>query len=282
MTGARLATLVLAVTLAIAGCGDSHPRTRELVVGSHPDPESVLLANIYAGALRFYGSAARAAPAADPLAGLDSGAVVVVPALTGRVLQKFQPGATVRSDKQVYRAMVAALPEGIVAGDYTTAAEDKPALAVTESTVKTWGSKDLKVLPRHCDGLRVGSVAGARNPHAVGGCALADAREFPEDAGMFAALRTGQITVGWTTTADPDVPADLVLLVDRKPELVQAENVVPLYRRNELSARQLLAINEVAGVLDTATLIEMRRKVDGGADPRAVADGWLAEHPLGR
>jgi hypothetical protein len=38
----------------------------------------------------------------------------------------------------------------------------------------------------------------------------------------------------------------------------------------------------VAGVLDTAALVEMRRQVIAGADPQAVADGWLGEHPLGR
>jgi glycine betaine/choline ABC-type transport system substrate-binding protein len=58
--------------------------------------------------------------------------------------------------------------------------------------------------------------------------------------------------------------------------------VVPLYRRNELTDRELLAINEVAGVLDTAALVQMRRQVIGGADPQTVADGWLGEHPLGR
>jgi hypothetical protein len=63
---------------------------------------------------------------------------------------------------------------------------------------------------------------------------------------------------------------------------VQAENVVPLYRRNELTERQLLAINEVPSVLDDAALVEMRRQVADGADPQAVADAWLAEHPLGR
>ena len=60
---------------------------------------------------------------------------------------------------------------------------------------------------------------------------------------------------------------------------MQAEKVVPLYRRNELTERQLLAINEVASVLDNAALVEMRHQV---ADPQAVADAWLAEHPLGR
>ena len=45
---------------------------------------------------------------------------------------------------------------------------------------------------------------------------------------------------------------------------------------------QLRAVNEIAGVLDTASLIDMRRKVQGGADPQSVAEEWLAANPLGR
>ncbi|HYZ66635.1 MAG TPA: hypothetical protein VE666_02335, partial [Mycobacterium sp.] len=64
--------------------------------------------------------------------------------------------------------------------------------------------------------------------------------------------------------------------------LIRAENLVPLYRRNELSESQVLALNEIAGVLDTGSLADMRRQVAQGADPGAVADAWLAAHPLGR
>lgn len=96
----------------------------------------MLLAAIYVAALRSYGFAAHAETAADPVAKLDSGAFTVVPAFTGQMLQTLQPDASVRSDAQVYRAIVSALPEGIAAGDYTTAAEDKPALVVTQSTAK--------------------------------------------------------------------------------------------------------------------------------------------------
>ncbi len=288
----RLAALLLAAILAVvfwAGCAtntnDHHARP-ELVVGSGPDAESMLLAGIYVAALRSYGFGARADTAVDPMAHLDSGAFTVVPAFTGQVLQRLQPGALALSDGQVYRAMVSALPEGIAAGDYTTAAEDKPVLLVTQATAKAWGGNDLAAdlttLPKHCDRLVVGTVAGFRAPSAVGTCRLPAPREFPDEATMFAALRAGQLTAGWTTTADPGIPADLVALADGKPALIQAENVVPLYRRNVLSDRQLLAINEVAGVLDTAALAEMRRQVAGGADPQAVAGGWLAEHPLGR
>ena len=282
MIAGRLTALALAGALAMTGCGATRHNTHELVVGSRAGVESMLLADIYTGALRSYGFPARAEQAPDPLTKLDAGAFVVVPGFTGQVLQRFQPGTAVRADAQVYKAMIGALPEGVAAGDYTTAAEDKPALAVTESTAKSWGGTDLTAVPRHCDGLVIGSITGASTPSVVGNCRLPAAREFPDDATLFAALRTRTIIAAWTTSTDPGVPTDLVVLTDGKQALVQAENVVPLYRRNELTDRQLLAVNEVAGVLDTAALVDMRRQVTAGADPQAVADGWLSEHPLGR
>jgi glycine betaine/choline ABC-type transport system substrate-binding protein len=286
----RLAAALLAATLAVvfwAGCATrASERRPEVVVGSRSDYQSILLAAIYVAALRSYGFAARPETAPDPMAKLDSGDFTVVPAFTGRTLRRLQPGAFALSDAQVYRAMIAALPEGILAGDYTTAAEDKPVLLVTQVTAKAWGgqdlSADLSALPKHCDGLVIGAVAGFQAPAAVGSCRLPAPREFPSEDTVFAALRAAQLTAAWTTTADPGIPADLVSLADGKPALIRAENVVPLYRRNALSDRQLLAINEVAGVLDTAALADMRRQVAGGADPQAVAGGWLAEHPLGR
>ncbi|BCO35023.1 hypothetical protein BMW24_016000 [Mycobacterium heckeshornense] len=285
MTVRRLTAVALAASVALAGCGHGSPAShpaRELVVASAPDSESVLLAEIYAGALRSYGFPARVESAPDPLSRLDSGTADVAPGFTGRLLQRFQPGATVRSDAQVYRAMVGALPEGIAAGDYTTAAEDKPTLVVRRSTAKAWGGHELSELPRHCGGLVVGSVAGVATPQTIGRCRLPPNRQFPNSTTMFGALRSGQLTAAWTSTAAADVPADVVMLADGKPPLVQAENVVPLYRRNELTDRQVLAINEVAGVLDTAALVDMRRQVAKGFDARGLADGWLAEHPLGR
>ncbi|MEB3981200.1 hypothetical protein OQ968_08005 [Mycobacterium sp. 663a-19] len=286
--GRLVAPLVAAaLVLGVAGCAtENHRPTAELVVGSGRDSQSVLLSAIYAAALHSYGFGAKTEAADDPMARLDSGAVTIVPALTGQVLRALQPGASALTDPAVYRAMIAALPEGILAGDYTTAAEDKPVLLVSQHTAKAWAgtglSADLGALPKHCDGLIVGIVAGHQAPASVGSCRLPAPREFGDDTTMFAAVRAGQLTAGWTTTADPAIPADLVSLADGKPALIQAENVVPLYRRNALTDRQLLAINEVAGVLDTAALADMRRQVAGGADPQAVAGGWLAEHPLGR
>ena len=104
--------------------------------------------------------------------------------------------------------------------------------------------------------------------------------QFPDSAAVFESLRSGRFRAAWTTTAAPDIPPELLTLSDRT-SLIRAENLVPLYRRNELNESQVLALNEVAGVLDTAALAEMRAEVADGADPGHVADAFLAEHPLG-
>jgi glycine betaine/choline ABC-type transport system substrate-binding protein len=279
----RLACALAAlVAVSAAGCGAAD-ETPSLAVGSAQDPESVLIAHIYAEALRFYGSPAHVVQSVDPLTKLDSGQARVVPGFTGRVLHRFVPDSTARSATQVYREMVSALPEGVAAGDYTTSAEDKPALAVTEATADAWGGRDLTAATHHCDTLEIGQVvkgADAATPDVIGTCKLPKPREYPDRATLFAAVRAGEVNAAWTSTAAPYIPTELLTLSDRT-SLIRAENLVPLYRRNELNEAQVLALNEVAGVLDTAALADMRAQVEDGTEPGLVAGAFLAEHPLG-
>ncbi len=129
----RLALAIVAlIAVVTAGCG-GQGGPPSIAVGSTSDPESTLVAHLYAAALRFYGSPAHVRSVPDPVGELDSGTVRVVPGFTGRLLERFEPDATARADTQVYRAMVSALPEGVAAGDYTTSAEDKPAIAVSRT-----------------------------------------------------------------------------------------------------------------------------------------------------
>jgi glycine betaine/choline ABC-type transport system substrate-binding protein len=276
----RRLLLAIFATLTVA-CGSPGPGP-SLVVGASPDPQNTLLANIYAAGLRYYGTAARVEISDDPLAALDAGKATVAAGFTGRLLQRFDPGSAARSAEQVYRAMVGALPEGLAAGDYAVAAEDKAALAVTEATAVAWDSRELSALVDNCARIRVGSPTGANPPEKVGECELASDRRFATTAMMFDALRSGAINAAWTSTAATGTPDGVVVLVDRKPALIPAQNVVAVYRRNELGQMQLRAINEIAGVLDTASLVKMSDRVRSGADPGLVAEEWLAANPLGR
>jgi glycine betaine/choline ABC-type transport system substrate-binding protein len=274
----RLAAALIA--LIVVGCG-GHAGPPSVAVGATSEPESQLLAHLYAAALRFYGSPAHVQSVPDPVNSLDSGELRVVPGFTGRLLDRFDSDATARSDAQVYREMVSALPEGVAAGDYTTSADDKPALAVTERTADAWGGRDVAAAVRNCAKVVPGGLAATHAPSKIGICSLPRVREFPDVASLFAALRAGQISAAWTTAATPNIPSELVVLSD-KTALIQAENIVPLYRRNELNEQQVLALNEVAGVLDTGSLADMRRQVAEGKEPGLVADAWLDAHPLGR
>ncbi|MDT5094344.1 MAG: hypothetical protein QOH60_3707 [Mycobacterium sp.] len=269
----------LCAVLIVAGCADGNPEG-EVVVGAGPDAESAILAELYAAALRSYGAAARVERSADPVAQLDSGDARVVPGFTGRLLERFAPGAAAISDKDVYQAMVGTLPEGVAAGDYAMSAEDKPALAIAQAGA---GGRGLAEIVKNCAAVETGVAAGEPSPPtALGTCKLPVPREFRSSPELYDALGAGQINAAWTTTAAPDIPTAADVLADDTPQLVRAENVVPLYRRNELSEQQLLAINEIAGDFDTAALADMRRQVSQGGDPRHAAEAWLAAHPLGR
>jgi glycine betaine/choline ABC-type transport system substrate-binding protein len=282
----RLACALTALVMVCAtGCGGTG-ETPSLVVGASQDHESALIAHIYAEALRFYGSPAHVESSPDPLLKLDSAQARVVPGFTGSLLHRFFPDSAARSAPQVYREMVSALPEGIAAGDYTTSAEDKPALAVTEATAQAWGGRDVTAAARNCDKLEIGGVTDefrdsrAARPDALGTCKLPKPREYPDRAALFAAVGAGEVNAAWTSTAAPNIPSELLTLSDRT-SLIRAENLVPLYRSNELNEAQVLALNEVAGVLDTAALADMRAQVEDGVDPGLVAGAFLAEHPLG-
>jgi glycine betaine/choline ABC-type transport system substrate-binding protein len=274
----RLVGALLA--LILVGCG-GHSGPPSVAVGSTSDPESQLVAHLYAAALRFYGSPAHVRPVPDPVADLDSADVRVAAGFSGQLLTRFDPDATARADMQVYRALLSALPEGVAAGDYTTSAEDKPALAVTEQTAGAWNGRDVTAAVRNCAKVVAGGLPGAATPSKVGQCTMPKPREFPDNATLFAALRAGHINAAWTTEATPNIPSELVVLSD-KTALIRAENLVPLYRRNELNEQQVLALNEVAGVLDSGSLVDMRRQVAEGKEPGLVADAWLDAHPLGR
>ncbi len=152
--------LVALIVVVTAGCG-GQAGPPSIAVGSTSDPESTLVAHLYAAALRFYGSPAHVRSVPDPVSELDSGTFRVVPGFTGRLLERFEPDAAARSDTQVYRAMVSALPEGVAAGDYTTSAEDKPAIAVTERTADAWGGRDVTAAVRSCAKVMPGALAGS-------------------------------------------------------------------------------------------------------------------------
>ncbi|MBB4854977.1 glycine betaine/choline ABC-type transport system substrate-binding protein [Mycobacteroides chelonae] len=246
------------------------------------EPQYRVLAHIYAAVVKATGIDTKVRESADPVAELDNGIASVAPGFTGRLLRQFAPQQRASGDEEVtYKAMIVALPAGVAAADYGTA-EDRPAIAVPSGTTSVSAKPTLAGLARHCDELaRAGQVGPGPVPVArIGACSTGYPRQFPSTGELFAALKRAEVAVAWTSTASPALPADGVTLVDDEKNWLPANNVVPLYRRNELSEPQVLSLNKVAGELTTGDLAAMTREVSGGADPQRVVDTWLNDHQI--
>ncbi|MDQ4026808.1 MAG: glycine/betaine ABC transporter substrate-binding protein, partial [Actinomycetota bacterium] len=96
------------------------------------------------------------------------------------------------------------------------------------------------------------------------------------------ALTGGEIDVGLLFSTDPAIGIrDLVVLTDDRG-LQPPENVVPVVRAEIIDVHGdalTQAVNSTTIHLSTSDLQLLNAGVDvGGADPRDVAEGWLAEH----
>lgn len=266
----------------LSGCSGTPGPAPYLTVVTTADPQHLVLAHIYAAVVKATGIDTKVRESVDPVGELDTGIASVAPGFTGGVLRQFAPQQRPSGDAEAtYTAMIAALPAGVAAADYGTA-EDRPAVAVPATAVSVSAKPTLAGLARHCDELaHAGQVGQGPVPIArIGTCPTGNPRQFTGTGELFAALTRGDIAVAWTSTANPALPADGVTVVDDEKDWLPANNVVPLYRRNELSEPQVLSLNKVAGELTTGELATMTREVSRGGDPRRVVDTWLGDHQI--
>lgn len=278
----RLLCGLLTALVVLTGCSDNGGPAPYLTVVTTNEPQYRVLAHIYAAVVKATGIDTKVRESADPVGELDTGIASVAPGFTGRLLRQFAPQQRPSGDEEAaYTAMIAALPAGVAAADYGTA-EDRPVLAVAAAATSASSKPTLAALARHCDQLaRSGQVGqGPVSVPRIGSCSTGDPRQFPSIGELFAALKRGEVAVAWTSSANPALPADGVTVVDDEKNWLPANNVVPLYRRNELSEPQVLSLNKVAGELTTGELAAMTREVSGGGDPRRVVDTWLNDHQI--
>jgi osmoprotectant transport system substrate-binding protein len=304
-TAAYVACLALAVMCCACACGSAAADHADgagqhgavITVGSFDFPESVLLADIYAGALTAQGFPVRVLPdlgareLVDPA--LMSGLVQVVPEYSGSALEFVSLGRqSATSDVTATGRALAgwAAGRGLVAGR-PSAAQDVNVIVVTAATAARYGLRSIADLarvpglvfggPPECPG-RAYCLPGLKRAYGLRFKAF-----IPLDAGgplTRQALEAGDIGVALLFTTDPDIPArHLVVLADDRG-LQPAENVTPLVRRDVIVryGPHLVAVhNKVSALLDTGTLRALDARVKlAGQDPRLVAGSWLRTHGL--
>jgi osmoprotectant transport system substrate-binding protein len=269
-----------------------------ITVGSFDFPESVLLADLYAGALAAKGFPARVLPDLGPRELVDpallSGLVQVVPEYSGSALEFISVGRlSATSDAAATSRVLAeqAAGRGLVAGR-PSAAQDGNVIVVTAATAARYRLRSIeslaKVAPRLVFGgppecpERAYCLQGLRRVYGLRFRAF-----VPLDAGgplTLQALEAGNIGVALLFSTDPAIAADhLVVLADDRG-LQPAESVVPLMRRDVVARygpRLLAVLNTVSARLTTGSLRALDARVQlPGADPHRVADSWLRTQDL--
>jgi osmoprotectant transport system substrate-binding protein len=269
-----------------------------ITVGSFNFPESVLLADLYAGALAAKGFPVRVLPDLGPRELVDpalmSGLIQVVPEYSGSALEfvsvgRLSPTSDAAATSRALASSVAG--RGLVAGR-PSAAQDANVIVVTAATAARYGLRSVTGLARVAPRLALGGPPECpESAYCLLGLKQVYRLRFrafvPLDAGgplTLQALQAGDIGVALLFSTDPAITVDhLVVLADDRG-LQPAENIVPLVRRDAVTRygpRLLAALNTVSARLTTGSLRALDAQVElRGQDPRLVAQSWLRAHGL--
>ncbi|MEC3916656.1 glycine betaine ABC transporter substrate-binding protein [Nocardia sp. CDC160] len=293
--------LAIAVTAVLAACG-SHETGPVLTVGAGDSAESMMIAEIYAGALARTGlrtqTKERMGQRTDLLAGLDSDTIALFGDVSGDLLTALDSTATATKPDAVNAALSKALPEGVVDSDPADGTDLRPTV-VAAATRNAEYPSSLKELAPRCAELTVGITTGPpldalRAPldpqrdvveplRTVYHCDIVHPVTYTNDTDLRKALSDGEIqlgVLGGPPALLPDGGVGLTSLAD--PDYAfRAASVLPVLRKGALTDQQIRKLNYVAGELTTTDFADMVHQVrDQGAVPSSVARDWLDAHAL--
>jgi osmoprotectant transport system substrate-binding protein len=275
-----------------AGSASGSATGGSLVVGSANFPESVLLAEIYAGALQAKGvqvtKKLNIGSREAYIPGLQDGSIDLIPEYTGNLLTYFDKSSTATSSQDIYAALPQAVPSTLKVLDQA-AAEDKDAIVVTKETADKYKLASIADLAPVAKDLVLGAPPefetrrdGVPGLKAKYGVTFKQFRKLDTGGPLtVAALKNGQVQAANIFTTDPSIAANgWIALADPKT-LYTAQNVVPLINAGKASESVTSALNGVSGKLDTSTLTELVAKVvTDKEDPASVASEWLKSNNL--
>ena len=273
----RIAALITAVLMAavVGACGSGNPlagggAAGTVVVGSANFPESELLMEIYAAALREAGAQVQTRPRLRPREitnrALADGSITVMPEYTGNLLHFLDPASTATTADDVYAALRKALPSTLQVLQQSTA-EDSDVLVVTQQTSASLGLTSMAALAPHCPQLTLGAASEwpARwkgKIASVYGCTFRQI--LSTDAGgpvTLEALRSGQAQVVNLFTTSPDIAANHWVELADPQHMYPAQRVVALVRAGVVNQAGIDALNKVSAALTTAKLTELDRRI---------------------
>lgn len=298
-----LIAIACAGALGLSACGgDSDPLASssssdegggsggEVVVGSADFSESILLAHIYAGALKADGVNATTKTGIGSrevyLKALEEGSVDVMPEYTGALALYYDKDFDEVDPDKTYAALEGLLPEGLAVLE-KSAAEDKDSIVVTQETAESKDLQSIGDLKGVAGEMTLGAPSefkeraqGIPGLEATYGVTFGDFRALKPGQAMSGALANGQIDAANIFSTDPAIVENDFVVLDDPKKLYGSQNVVPLVR-TEVEEQVADTLNEVSSKLTTEKLQEMLRQTDvEKKDPDQVAADFLAAEGL--
>ena len=282
----------MASTTSPAAGGTGSAATETVIVGSANFPESELLADIYAGALKAKGvqvtTKLNIASRETYVPALRNGEINLIPEYTGNFAKYLNKDADVADEAKALAALRAALPENLEALE-PAKAQDKDAVVVAADTASKYNLEAIGDLAPVASQLvlggppewkeRANGVPGLKSVYGL------EFKEFkPLDvAGPLSvtALKNGQVQAVNLFTTDPAIKANGFVVLDDPKSLFGAQNVIPVITKAKATPTVKNALNAVSAKLDTDTLATLVTKVVvDKKDAAAVADEWLKSQGL--
>ncbi len=294
-----LSVLSAVAVLAAAGCGGgSNPvapagsasasgaaNTDAIKVGSADFSESVLLAEIYAGALRAKGINATTSLNIGAreayLKGLSDGSINLIPEYTGALALFYNKNFAQTDATKVYTELQSLLPAELTILD-KSAAEDNDSMTVTNQTAQKYNLATISDLGPVAKDLVLGAPPEfTSRAQGVPGLAKTYGLTFKtfralKGQALIQALKNGQVDVANVFTTDPAIQANGFVALQDDKKLFGSQNIVPLIAKKAATPAVTQALNAVSAKLTTENLRAMLTKVDvEHQDAKAVAAEWL-------
>lgn len=296
----RAVAIVLLAALALTSCSSGNPLGGSssaasgdtIVVGSANFPESELLADIYAAALKAKGvtvtTKLNIASRETYVPALRSGEIDLMPEYTGAFALYLNKDAEVKDEATALASLKANLPENLIVLD-PAKAQDKDSVAVTAETAAKYNLKAIGDLAPVAGQLVLGGPPEwPSRANGVPGLARVYGVTFKEFkpldvAGPLTvqALKNGQVQAANLFTTDPAIKANNFVVLDDPLSLFGAQNVIPVITKSKATPTVTAALNAVSAKLDTDTLATLVTKVVvDKQDAATVAADWLKAQGL--
>ncbi len=297
----RTVGLLVALAVVATACGSDGDSAgnaaKSVVIGSATFSESIIVANMYAGALQNEGFQVTVKDSlgqreiylpALQKGGADNG-VDLIPEYVGTLLEFINKNAGEASgdlDASVNKLRERLDTIGLTALN-ASPAQDQNAFAVTKATADRLKAKKLSDLAPVAGQLTfaAGSECPTR-PFCQPGLEKTYGIKFktyrtlePCSATMVEAIASGDIDIGLVCSSQGGVAArNLVVLEDDK-KLQTADNLIPAIRKDVVDDTIRRVLNKVSSELTTADLIQLNKRADvDKEDPETLAQEWLAQH----